>query len=123
MQREGGDVGTDTEVTFEQDVKLQNSGTTTTDLTMCTTSYMPISNSKTVRWGNTNGNIGILCEYKDGYTFSDYWEATQNPRTINLTGGTNVKYIRASFPIATLDYCYVLDVTNNVYLYKGSKVE
>lgn len=90
---------------------------------MCTTSYMPISNSTSVKWGNTNGSIGMLCEYEDGYTFSDYWMPNANPRTVNLTGGTNVKYIRASFPMGTLDYCYVLDVTNNVYLYKGSKVE
>ena len=119
----GGDVGTDTYVTFEQGVKLQNNGTTTTDSTMCTTSYMPISNSTNVKWGNTNGSIGILCEYKDGYTLSDYWAGNTNPRIVKLTGGTNVKYIRASFPMDTLDYCYVLDVTNNVYLYKGSKVE
>lgn len=121
MQR-GGDVGTDTEVSIEQGVNLQNDGTTTSDATMCTTSYMPISNSSSVEWGNTNGNIGIICEYKDGYAFSDYWGPNRNPRTVNLTGGSNVKYIRASFPIGSIDFCYVRDVTNDVYLYRGSRV-
>lgn len=106
----------------EYGVKLDasGSGSLIEDATMATTNFLPIENSSSVTWGNSQGSTGFMYEYDDDKGKVDYWTAKTNPRTAAIKATS--KFIRASFDAETLDYCYVKDETNGIYLFKGSKV-
>ena len=52
---------------------------------------------------------------------SDLWTRRWRNSTVNRND-LNWKYITLSLPISVKDDCYILDITNNVYLWKGKNV-
>lgn len=99
---------------------INSSGTLVADASWCVTDYIPITNSTSVKWamGTTNGS-SCICEYLSDKSYEDYWTAYVNPKTITLTGGVNTAYVRVSFYMPNMSNCYLLDVTNNKYLWKA----
>lgn len=81
------------------------------------TCYIPINNSLSVEF-YTGSNQYNLCEYDSNKKSLDYWGSHSTSRTVTLTGGTNTKFLRVGFTKADLDNCFILDKTNNIYLYK-----
>lgn len=69
-----------------------------------------------VTW--TVGGGGRAVFYDEHYSYVDYWNL--NVATRNCPA--NVRYIRISFPMATIDDCYIYDNTHNKYIWKGKNV-
>ena len=104
-------------------VELKVDGTLNGSSTTMSTVMGPVicKPSTRIKWGVTGGKLGILCEYKEDGTFVDYWTAASNPREIAVSNET--KLVRASFSTANIEDAYIYDVTNGVYLWKGSNVQ
>lgn len=69
-----------------------------------------------VTW--TTGGGGRACYYDSNYVFKDYWNLNVATRNVPAT----VRYIRISFPMASIDNCSVYDNTNHRYIFKGKNV-
>ena len=75
-----------------------------------------------ITWGvGREGIFGRLCEYDKNGNNLDYWNPMSNPRTITLSKSATTN-IKASFSTKDLNYAYIYDNTNNVYLWKGDFV-
>ena len=82
--------------------------------------FVPCTPSTNIKWGVTGGTLGNLVEFNDSKSVVGYWTPNANPRTIAASSET--RYVKASFQTSRLDYAYIYDATNQIYLWKGSKV-
>ena len=90
--------------------------------TMSIVGFVDCQPDTDILWGVGNGGQnGILCEYDIDMKYIDYWGVHGNPRKIHIKN--NTFKIRASFTTEHLDYAYIYDETNDVYLWKGKYVE
>lgn len=100
--------------------ELTNQGTETASSTMSIVGPINCNPGIQITWGIEGGSMGNLCEYNDSGGFIDYWSATLNPRTKGMSN--NTKMLKATFQTSYLDYSYIHDNTNSVYLWKGINV-
>lgn len=90
--------------------------------TMSIVGFVDCQPDTDILWGVGNGGQnGILCEYDIDMKYIDYWGALRNPRKIHIKN--NTFKIKATFATEYLDYAYIYDETNGVYLWKGKYVE
>lgn len=100
-------------------IKLEQNGITSKDNRMSTIGYVDCQPNTQITWG-INGGLGRLLEYNENLITVDFWEPRANPRTIPISNTTTK--LKASFETANLDYAYIYDETNGVYLWKGKNV-
>lgn len=75
-----------------------------------------------ITWGvGREGILGRLCEYDKNGSNLDYWNPMSNPRTVTSSNSATTN-IKASFSTKDLDYAYIYDETNKMYLWKGDFV-
>lgn len=102
-------------------MELGTNGVTTENTSRCVVGFVPTDGATSIKWGETGGAIGRLCEYKDDGTCQDYWGGDSNPRTVTIKATST--QVKATFATAHLDDAYIYDNTNGKYLWKGKNVE
>lgn len=100
--------------------ELTSKGAEASSSTMSVVGPINCNSGIQITWGVEGGSMGNLCEYNDSGGFIDYWGATMNPRTKGMSN--NTKMLKATFQTSYLDYSYIHDNTNSVYLWKGINV-
>lgn len=108
-------------VVIEDGYKLNNDGSLSQSSSMAVVGYVAINGGEYIRWGNSIGSLGLLCEYDETYKKLDYWNGEGSGRTIHTK--TSSRFVKACFPSSDLDNAYIYDETNGEYLWKGANVE
>lgn len=107
-------------ITILSGFELDKTGANVANKSMSIVGFVPCRPSTKIKWGVTSGTLGTMCEFNEAKTLVDYWTPQSNPRTITAASGT--RYVKAAFQTSRLDYAYIYDVTNVVYLWKGINV-
>ena len=108
-------------VVIEPGYKLDSDGSLSQSSSMAVVGYVAINGGEYIRWGNSIGSLGILCEYDETYKKLDFWNGEGTGRTIRTK--TSSRFVKACFPSSDLDNAYIYDETNSKYLWKGKNVE
>lgn len=74
-----------------------------------------------VKTGYTQAGALYIILYSSSKTVKDHFSPNANPKEISFTAG-QIGYVRCTMLLSELDNCYVYDVTNGSYLWKGDNV-
>lgn len=113
------------EVTFENNLAFNSLG----EIYECEgyelSDFIPIDNSTTIMWNCASVSDGksYIIEYNENKEYIDYWSPNASPRTITLTGKENTKYMRISLKSSVKYNVYLVDETNQKYLFRGDNVQ
>ena len=97
------------------------------DSSMCITEYFPVPTGCTNVTVYPGGTGSVACsvmhEYDANKSYLSYWgNASGAERTFDFDYPAQIKYIRATFVIAQIDNCYIIDNTHGQYIYRGKNV-
>jgi hypothetical protein len=107
---------------FLPNVYLRASGNLVDEREACVSPFFAVPNGCTrIRWnaGSVNSKYWLE-EFNINHGCIDYWEYNTGDREININ--KNTKYIRFTMYNVYKDTCYLYDVTNNQYIWKGINV-
>ena len=110
--------------------ELTTQGTLIPNPKNCVVGFVPLPEGcERIKWGETGGSTGYLCEYDIHGIEINWWNGSQtngssfNPRTIQRDTARQTKLLKATFEAAFIDYAYIIDVTHGEYIWRGKRAE
>lgn len=92
----------------------------------CVTDYLPVpancTNITVYPGGSGSEYHSVVHEYAADKSYLSYWANMGAERTFDFDYPAQIKYIRATFVIAQIDNCYIIDNTHGQYIYRGKNV-
>ena len=93
----------------------------------CISPFFPIEHNLSVRFGYKKPQYGLATFTDAGVAKEVFYSSSANTNTVRtftpsqLRGSGGTKF-RVTFLMSDIDNCYILDTTDNVYLWKGKNV-